>query len=65
MSTKKSNNNPHVTIYEPNHIVKAGIKVWGEMFRELVDFRVEGSNPISTSDEWWTLLGMSREVSVN
>jgi lipopolysaccharide transport system permease protein len=34
-----SNNNSHVTIYEPNHIMKAGILVWGEMFRELVIFR--------------------------
>ena len=30
--------------------------------RMLVDFRVEGFNPISTSDEWHTLLGMSREL---
>ena len=38
MTIKKANNS-HVTIYEPNHIVKAGIRVWGEMFRELYDFR--------------------------
>lgn len=31
--------------------------------RELVDFLVEGSNPLSPSDEWRTLLGMSRELS--
>ncbi len=34
----KRQNNP-VTVYEPNHIMKAGIRVWAEMFRELVDFR--------------------------
>lgn len=28
-----------VTIYEPNHIVKAGIRVWAEMARELIEFR--------------------------
>jgi len=28
-----------VTIYEPNHIMKAGIRVWGEMVRELVRSR--------------------------
>lgn len=28
-----------MTIYEPNHIQKAGIRVWGEMVQELVDFR--------------------------
>jgi lipopolysaccharide transport system permease protein len=39
MSDEKSKNNTHVKVYEPNHIVKAGIRVWGEMFRELVDFR--------------------------
>ena len=31
--------------------------------RELVDFIVDGSNPLSPSDEWRTLLGMSRELS--
>lgn len=39
MTQKSLNNKPHVTIYEPNHIQKVGIRVWGEMFRELVDFR--------------------------
>ncbi|MFO7606572.1 MAG: ABC transporter permease [Desulfurivibrionaceae bacterium] len=34
-----SNNNSHVTIYEPNHILKAGIRVWGEMIREIITFR--------------------------
>ena len=32
-------NNDLVTIYEPNHIVKAGIRVWAEMIRELIEFR--------------------------
>lgn len=30
--------------------------------RGLVDLRVEGSNPLSPSDEWRTLLGMSEEL---
>ena len=34
----KRQNNP-VRVYEPNHIMKAGIRVWAEMFRELADFR--------------------------
>jgi len=28
-----------VTIYEPNHIMKAGIRVWADMFRELMESR--------------------------
>lgn len=27
------------TVYQPNHILKAGVRIWTEMFRELVDFR--------------------------
>ncbi len=27
------------TVYRPNHILKAGVRIWSEMFRELVDFR--------------------------
>ena len=39
MAPKSSKNNPYVTVYEPNHIQKAGIRVWGEMFQELIAFR--------------------------
>lgn len=39
MAPKSSKNNPYVTVYEPNHIQKAGIRVWGEMFQEIVAFR--------------------------
>jgi lipopolysaccharide transport system permease protein len=28
-----------IKIYEPNYIMKAGIRVWADMFRELVEFR--------------------------
>ncbi len=28
-----------VTVYEPNHIMKAGVRIWAEMFRELVAFK--------------------------
>ncbi len=31
--------------------------------RGLIDFRVEGVNPLSSSDKWKTLLGMSEELS--
>ena len=37
MPSRKQSN--RVTLYEPNHIMKAGIRVWPEMFRELADFR--------------------------
>lgn len=37
MPSKKQSN--PVTVYEPNHIMKAGIRIWAEMFRELADFR--------------------------
>ena len=30
--------------------------------RDLIDFRVEGFNPLSSSDKWRTLLGMSDEL---
>ncbi len=30
--------------------------------RDLVDFRVEGTNPLNPSDKWRTLLGMSEEL---
>jgi len=36
LPTRQTN---RVTIYEPNYIMKAGILVWPEMFRELADFR--------------------------
>jgi len=32
-------------------------------YRMLVDYRVEGTNPMSDSDTWITCLGMSRELS--
>lgn len=28
-----------VTVYEPNHIMKTGIRIWAEMVQELVEFR--------------------------
>ena len=28
-----------VTVYEPNHIIKAGVWIWADMFRELIAFR--------------------------
>lgn len=31
--------NNHITIYEPNHILKAGIRIWPVMFRELIESR--------------------------
>lgn len=31
--------NNHITIYEPNHILKAGIRIWPLMFRELIESR--------------------------
>lgn len=31
--------NREITIYEPNHILKAGIRVWPEMIRELLNSR--------------------------
>ncbi|MBI5192119.1 MAG: ABC transporter permease [Nitrospirae bacterium] len=31
--------NNHITIYEPNHIMKAGIRIWPLMFRELIESR--------------------------
>jgi len=34
----KKHRNP-VKIYEPNHILKAGVWVWAEMFRELINSR--------------------------
>jgi len=37
MPSRKQSN--RVTVYEPNHIMKAGIRVWPEMFRELADVR--------------------------
>ena len=37
MPSRRQSN--RVTVYEPNHIMKAGIRVWSEMFRELADFR--------------------------
>lgn len=36
MNPKKHNK---ITVYQPNHILKAGVRIWTEMFRELVDFR--------------------------
>jgi lipopolysaccharide transport system permease protein len=38
MFQNSSTNNTPVTIYEPNHIQKAGILVWGEMVREFIAF---------------------------
>ena len=32
-------NKDQITIYEPNHILKAGIRIWPEMFRELIESR--------------------------
>lgn len=32
--------------------------------RDLIDFRLKGVNPLSSSDKWETLLGMSRECSL-
>jgi len=32
-------NNRQITIYEPNHILKEGIRIWPEMFRELLAAR--------------------------
>ena len=28
-----------ITVYEPNHIIKVGIKIWPEMVRELIQYR--------------------------
>jgi len=28
-----------ITVYEPNHILKAGIRIWPQMFRELIESR--------------------------
>jgi lipopolysaccharide transport system permease protein len=36
MNPKKHNK---ITVYQPNHILKAGVRIWTEMFRELVEFR--------------------------
>jgi len=36
MNPKRHNK---ITVYQPNHILKAGVRIWTEMFRELVDFR--------------------------
>ena len=33
------NNGYTVTVYEPNHVMKAGIRIWTEMIKELIDFR--------------------------
>ena len=37
MHSNRQRNN--VTIYESEHIMKAGIRIWGEMFRELIEHR--------------------------
>ncbi len=34
-----SKENSRITVYQPNHILKAGVRIWTEMFRELMDFR--------------------------
>ncbi len=36
MPSRRQSN--RVTVYEPNHIMKAGVWIWAEMFRELADF---------------------------
>ena len=67
MTSKRTNYLPNF----PNHIIlsdrvyKLSIneKTNGRAFdRFLVDFIVEGENPLSSSDNWRTLLGVSREL---
>ena len=36
MHFKESNK---ITVYEPNHIMRAGVRIWAEMFRELIAYR--------------------------
>ncbi len=37
MKSRPNRESERVVIYEPNHILKAGIRVWSEMFYELID----------------------------
>ena len=39
MAKHSTDQNKLIIVYEPNYLIKSGILVWIDMFRELIEYR--------------------------